>query len=88
MCGGLDDHPRHVTSNAKAGTGKPSAEFIRSLPPGPPDALAQLIDPAVTVRHIDCCAAQGCADCQRSEAENEGRRGQVLIDHLASLREG
>ena len=40
-----------------------------------------------TVRHMDCCAAQGCALCAETEAANEVRRGRALIDHLAALRE-
>lgn len=39
-----------------------------------------------TVRHMDCCAAEGCDICATSEAENEGRRGQELIDHLNETR--
>lgn len=40
------------------------------------------------IRHMDCCAAQGCETCQATELENEGRRGQELIDHLTAVREG
>lgn len=86
-CGGLDDHPRHVQSRRTAGDGKPSLEFIRSLPSGgPPEAMAQLVDPSVIIRHMDCCAALGCPDCQVTEVENEGRRGPDLIAHLDSRR--
>lgn len=37
---------------------------------------------ATAVRHLDCCAETGCEVCALSEIENEGRRGQALIDHL------
>lgn len=40
------------------------------------------------IRHMDCCAAQGCEVCKTTEADNAGRRGQELIDHLAQAREG
>lgn len=40
------------------------------------------------IRHMDCCAAEGCVVCQETEVENEGRRGEALIDHLESVREG
>lgn len=36
--------------------------------------------------HIDCGAAEGCEACMTAEAEGGGRRGQELVDHLASLR--
>jgi hypothetical protein len=42
--------------------------------------------PQVTVRHMDCCAAQGCEVCADTEAEYGGRRGQELIDHLEAVR--
>lgn len=38
------------------------------------------------VRHLDCCAAQGCAVCTETEAATEGRRGQELVDHLEQVR--
>jgi hypothetical protein len=39
------------------------------------------------IRHHDCCASRGCPTCTQTEAENAGRRGQDLIDHLAATRE-
>lgn len=42
----------------------------------------------VKIRHLDCCAAEGCETCQGTEIETEGRRGQELIDLLAAVREG
>lgn len=88
ICGGLDDHPRHVKSRVKAGDGAPTPEFLRSLPDGAPaEAIAQLMDPTRTIRHHDCCAANGCSECTGTEAANDGRRGQKLIDHLAAARQ-
>jgi hypothetical protein len=39
------------------------------------------------LHHHDCGAANGCVTCQETEAANEGRRGQELIDHLEATRE-
>lgn len=39
-----------------------------------------------TVRHMDCCAAEGCVICQATEQEYGGLRGQELIDHLDKVR--
>lgn len=42
--------------------------------------------PAPEPRHIDCCAAAGCAACAQTVAESEGRTGQALIEWLAAQR--
>jgi hypothetical protein len=39
-----------------------------------------------TPRHIDCCAATGCAACADTVARSGGKTGQALIDHLAAER--
>jgi len=39
-----------------------------------------------TPKHLDCCAAAGCALCQQTMREAGGRTGQDLIDHLAAQR--
>lgn len=88
VCGQLDNHPRHVRQiDRSAPDLVVSDAVLASLPPGPPEALRQLMAPRVTVRHPDCCAAEGCDLCARTETENGGRRGQELIDHLATQRE-
>lgn len=85
-CLQLDDHPKHVQTRLKARDGRPDG--LTQLPEGAPvDAVAQLLNPQVVVRHMDCCAAAGCEDCAESEAANEGRRGAELIDHLHATRE-
>lgn len=40
----------------------------------------------ITIRHLDCCASQGCETCIGTEQEYGQRRGQDLIDHLDSVR--
>lgn len=88
VCGGLDDHPRHVTGLPPGATeGTPSTEFLDSLASGAPvSAIAELMNPQTIVRHMDCCAANGCELCAATEHDNGERRGQELIDHLDSVR--
>lgn len=33
----------------------------------------------VNIRHIDCCAAAGCATCKATEAATKGERGPALL---------
>lgn len=90
VCGGLDDHPRHVHGDPGNGT-VPTQEFLAALPAGPPgvpmsaiaSAIALLMDPNTTIRHMDCCAAAGCPACAVTEAATGGVRGQALIDAIA-----
>jgi hypothetical protein len=87
VCGQLDDHPRHVKSISRK-TEKPlhiDETYANSLKPGTPRSYMELMNPWVTVRHMDCCAAQGCAECYQTEKDNRGRRGQKLIDHLMNV---
>lgn len=89
VCGGLDDHPRHVTTHAPDSTdGRPTADIVaatdgKTIPSG---ALIDFASRTVSVRHMDCCAAQGCEVCTETEAANGGKRGQKLIDHLDKVR--
>lgn len=39
-----------------------------------------------TPKHLDCCAAAGCALCQQTMRDVGGRTGQNLIDYLAAQR--
>lgn len=52
-----------------------------------PRHILQTLDGGtVTIRHMDCCAANGCEVCQATEEANGALRGQELIDHLAAER--
>lgn len=85
VCLQLDDHPKHRTTCLKARDGRPE---IPTIPEGAPvDAVARLLEPQVSIRHIDCCAAQGCETCSASEAATGGRRGPELVEHLNAIRE-
>lgn len=39
---------------------------------------------APLVRHLDCCAAQGCEVCQTTEAVTGGARGKKLLEKIQS----
>lgn len=52
----------------------------------PRHVIADPINNLVVMHHMDCGAAAGCVVCQETEAANEGRRGQELIQHLDSIR--
>lgn len=83
VCGQLDNHPRHVVADPN-NESKPTQEFLDSLPDGTPaSAVALLLDPNTTIRHMDCCAAQGCEVCQVTEKATGGVRGKKLIDAIA-----
>src|SRR4051812_16120354 len=88
VCGQLDDHPRHVIAHHPQSTdGTQSADVV--IPPGqsiPTAALLEFGRPNVSVRHMDCCASQGCEICAQTEQEYGTRRGQALIDHLEQVR--
>jgi hypothetical protein len=84
VCGQLDDHPRHVQS-ARGTAALPSREFLESLGTDvPATAIAQLMNPNTTVRHLDCCAAEGCPVCTRTEGITKGARGSKLLKAIQS----
>lgn len=85
VCGELDDHPRHVVQlRSDETSGRPSDEFLAGLKMGdaPITAVEQLTKGDVRVRHLNCCAEQGCAVCQATEKVTKGARGQKLTDAL------
>lgn len=83
-CGGLDDHPRHVTDGVN--NGKPSADVLAGfkLDGAPPAAIEQLFERSVRVRHIDCCAADGCPVCAATEKVTKGKRGDALLKAITN----
>lgn len=69
-CGGVDDHPRHVhgTADGDSPTSVEAAtlagEYAFSL--GDPEVartvMAQIQNTSTQVKHLDCCARDGCPD--------------------------
>lgn len=86
VCFQLDDHPRHLTQ--VAGGAQPDPALLEGLVVDQSNMVAflQLANSQLHVRHMDCCAAEGCEICQETEAANGKRRGQELIDHLNATR--
>lgn len=91
ICGGVDDHPRHVLAGGIPGAVyDPPSEKIISLvmKNSPPDQLARLLrdltDLSSADRHMDCCRTFGCPDgsCGLVTAGAENLRGDELLAHL------
>lgn len=79
ICGGLDDHPRHVIAVPEGVVTRPSEEFLAGLERGPFEAVYGLMNERALIRHIDCCAAAGCELCAVTESITAGARGEELL---------
>jgi hypothetical protein len=87
VCGGVDDHPRHVMSVPPDFPGAvPSAEIIRTaISNGATDEMvAALLAPDTVIRHMDCCADAGCLDgsCTQVLTKAGSKRRDDLTRHL------
>lgn len=93
LCGGLDDHPRHVIAQAP-GSVPVSREHLAavlgdtSLDAETKTQLAvDITDTSIQQRHMDCCREAGCPDgsCDAIAATGaESLRGEALLKHLTS----
>ncbi len=81
VCGGVDDHPRHTILYGQGQAPAPSGDALRSaIQNGAGNwSIADLLSRDRTVRHLDCCASQGCAFCRASEQVTGGKRGGSLV---------
>lgn len=90
LCGGVDDHPRHVLAGGDHGTyPAPSPAVVLAVASSAPmehaeRLLGELLDTGCSDRHIDCCRAAGCPDgsCVERTAGAEYLRGADLLAHL------
>jgi hypothetical protein len=84
VCGKLDSHPRHVQGVPPGFPDTvPTDSFLEALPNGAPaKAVAELMDPSTIVRHMDCCAADGCLICTEVLAAVGGVTGAALVEAL------
>lgn len=89
LCGGVDDHPRHVLGGGDTGAyAAPAADVVRKvsnavadLAPADGDRLlAALMDTGGQDRHIDCCREAGCPTGSCDAAPN--LRGAALLTAL------
>lgn len=97
LCGGVDDHPRHVIAGAAAAFEPPSDEIVTAVLTNAAAAdvdshtLARLLRDLHSVaaqdRHMDCCRQAGCPTgaCDQQTAGVESAIGAALLDHLVSL---
>lgn len=90
VCGGVDDHPRHVFAHAP-GDGVTSAEVaVIMLDNASADdraaIMAHVKDDSTVMRHMDCCRTAGCPDgsCNIVTAGAESKRGDALVKHLTA----
>jgi hypothetical protein len=92
LCGGVDDHPRHViASGGRDVFPAPSDEIVsRVLDSAPAEHRARLLrelqDTSSSDRHMDCCREAGCPDpdnnCAALTEGAEQARGAKLLKHL------
>lgn len=88
LCGGVDDHPRHVLSGGEAFV-KPGDDILAAVLAVAPTnergrLVNELLDTSSSDRHMDCCRAAGCptGDCGMQTAGAERLRGADLLEHL------
>jgi hypothetical protein len=91
LCGGVDDHPRHVLSGDGPYPTPDQTVVDLVLANAPVDLrsflIGQLLDTNASDRHMDCCRSAGCptGSCGPQTAGAEELRGGALLAHLESL---
>jgi hypothetical protein len=90
LCGGVDDHPRHVITGQTMP--KPGQDILAKVLAAAPEAervrlVDELLDTNASDRHMDCCRAAGCPEglCGPQTAGAEELRGGALLAHLETL---
>jgi hypothetical protein len=86
LCGGVDDHPRHVLAGGlEAQYSPPAQKIIQTVIDNSPTderarLLQELMDTGSQDRHMDCCRAAGCptGDCD----DKPELTGKALLDHI------
>jgi hypothetical protein len=98
LCGGVDDHPRHVIAGAMTDVFPRVGDDIvdRVLTTAPEQdrgrLLRELLDTSSSDRHLQCCAEAGCPQenpamrCDVLIANAGGVIGDDLRGHLDELR--
>jgi hypothetical protein len=89
LCGGVDDHPRHVIAGQYVGVFTPPDDVLDKVMTSAPEAqrgelVRALLDTTSSDRHLDCCRDAGCPDgsCNLVTEGAEGLTGAQLLDHL------
>lgn len=94
LCGGVDDHPRHVIAGTVEGAmPAPNDEILSRVIAAAPEAdrarlVRELMDTSSSDRHLDCCAAAGCPNglCGPQVADAPGT-GTAMLEHLTSIED-
>lgn len=92
LCGGVDDHPRHVIAGPDRDRfPRVPDKIVDQVLANAPAAdrgrlLRDLMDSGSSDRHMDCCRAHGCPDgsCDQLTAGAEDLRGAELLQHLVA----
>ncbi len=94
LCGGVDDHPRHVLAGKDEDTyPKPGEDILnRVLDAAPKEhrarLVADLMDTSSSDRHLDCCALAGCpTDTCGPQVKDAPGTGLAMLEHVMSLDE-
>lgn len=96
LCGGVDDHPRHIGGHAGGGVANvvaaPSDEMVNKvLDVAPAEDRARLLrdlnSTAVTEHHYDCGRDAGCEFCSTFAAGAKGT-GKAMLDYIKSADVG
>lgn len=94
VCGGVDDHPRHVIAGSTADVFEPvnpaivAAVVANAAKVAPEEEcnrlIADLLDRSSQERHMDCCAKAGCPTgaCPEVMHAAGSRRGAALLNHI------
>jgi hypothetical protein len=95
LCGGVDDHPRHVIAGANPdGFPRVADGVVEQVLANAPEEyrgrlLRELLDTGSSDRHLDCCREAGCPDgsCDIVTRGAEYLTGADLLDHLVANAE-
>lgn len=94
LCGGVDDHPRHILGASYDPNGEPlpppSDEIIAKVVAAAPEKdrarlIRDLMDPTSSDRHLDCCAAAGCpSNTCAPQVHDAPGTGRKMLEHLVN----
>jgi hypothetical protein len=95
VCGGVDDHPRHVFTGANAPANQEALKAVLDNESLASDVksyvIAALTDTTLQERHMDCCASSGCPDgsctaihASTSAPADQPLVGQALLSYIES----
>lgn len=90
VCGGVDDHPRHVFVGTpdEFPLNQELADSVLDLELPSADRgriYREVLDTTVQQRHMDCCAGAGCPDSSCNQIINIMPKGYVKGDKLVAF---